>query len=45
MSLVIREAAPADAPGIARVHVDTWRTTYQGIVPDQFLARLSYEAR
>jgi ribosomal protein S18 acetylase RimI-like enzyme len=34
-----------DAAGIARVHVDTWRTSYQGIVPTDFLAGLSYERR
>ncbi|MDQ3929093.1 MAG: GNAT family N-acetyltransferase [Chloroflexota bacterium] len=43
--MVIREATPADAPGIAKVHVDSWRTTYRGILPDDFLAGLSYEAR
>ena len=42
---VVREARPADVPGIARVHVDTWRTTYRGIVPDDYLDALSYEAR
>ena len=42
---VVREARPADAAGIARVHVDTWRTTYRGIVPDDHLDALSYEAR
>jgi ribosomal protein S18 acetylase RimI-like enzyme len=38
----IREAVPADIPGIARVHVDTWRTAYPGIVPAETLAGLSY---
>lgn len=28
---------------MARVHVDTWRTTYAGIVPDEHLADLSYD--
>ena len=41
----IRAALPADAHGIARVHVDSWRTTYVGIVPDKVLARLSYGNR
>ena len=40
---LIRPATLADAPGIARVHVDTWRTTYVGIVPDDHLVKLSYE--
>ncbi|MCU0501995.1 MAG: GNAT family N-acetyltransferase [Anaerolineae bacterium] len=39
----IREATPDDAPGIARVHVATWRTAYSGIVPAEHLAGLSYE--
>ena len=34
-----------DAAAIARVHVDSWRTTYRGIVPDDFLASHSYEQR
>ena len=41
----IREAVPADAGPLARVHVDTWRTAYSGIVPADHLAGLSYEAR
>ena len=39
----IREARAADVPQIARVHVDSWRTTYAGIVPVDFLANMSYE--
>ena len=38
----IREAVPADAGPMARVHVDTWRTAYTGIVPAGHLAVLSY---
>ena len=41
----IREAGPADIPAIARVVVDTWRTTYRGILPDEVLATLSYAQR
>lgn len=43
--MVVREASLDDAPAIARVHVDTWRTTYRGIVPESVLANLSYEKR
>jgi ribosomal protein S18 acetylase RimI-like enzyme len=39
----IREAQPQDVPAIAKVHVDSWRTTYDGIVASEFLASLSYE--
>lgn len=42
MEICIREATPKDAAAIARVHVDTWRTTYAGILPADFLADLSY---
>jgi GNAT superfamily N-acetyltransferase len=41
----IRTADLADAEGIARVHVDSWRSTYQGILPANFLSLLSYERR
>lgn len=41
----IRKATQQDAPGIAKVHVDSWRTTYQNIVPDTFLDSLNYEDR
>ena len=39
----IRAAQLGDAAGIARVHVDSSRTTYKGIFPDAYLATLSYE--
>jgi ribosomal protein S18 acetylase RimI-like enzyme len=41
----IRLASPDDADGMARVHVDSWRAAYKGIVPDAHLASLSYEQR
>ncbi|BAZ06174.1 GNAT family N-acetyltransferase [Calothrix sp. NIES-3974] len=43
--MIVREATHNDIPAIAKVHVDTWRTTYRGIVPDEHLANLSYERR
>lgn len=42
---MIREAGASDAAAIARVHVESWRTTYRGIVPDDTLANLSVERR
>ncbi len=39
----IRRAVPADAPGIARVRVITWKAQYTGIVPAGYLAQLSPE--
>jgi ribosomal protein S18 acetylase RimI-like enzyme len=41
----IRPATLEDVPGIARVHVASWRTTYVGIMPDELLATLSEERR
>ncbi len=41
----IRPTIHTDAAGIARVHVDTWRAAYRGIVPDDYLASLSYDTR
>jgi ribosomal protein S18 acetylase RimI-like enzyme len=41
----IREATLSDAAGIARVHVDTWRSAYREIVPDAVLDELSYEQK
>lgn len=45
MTVIIREAVVADAEGIARVHVASWQTTYQGIVSAGFLASMSAEGR
>ena len=45
MNIRIRAARPADARAMARVHVDSWRTAYEGIVPADFLAGLSYDSR
>lgn len=39
----VRPATIEDAPQIARVHVDSWRSTYSGIIPEDFLAAMSYE--
>ncbi|MEC5425708.1 GNAT family N-acetyltransferase [Virgibacillus sp. C22-A2] len=41
----IRKAILNDAAQIAKVHVDSWRTTYKDILPDEFLTSLSYEQR
>lgn len=38
---VIRAATPADAPGIAAVHVQSWRETYAGLMPADFLDRMT----
>ncbi|MFB1081901.1 N-acetyltransferase family protein [Jeotgalibacillus sp. JSM ZJ347] len=41
----IRKATLKDAAGIAKVQVDTWKTTYRGMVPDDYLNHMSYERR
>jgi ribosomal protein S18 acetylase RimI-like enzyme len=38
-SLVVRAAILADAAAIARVHRESWRTTYAGILPLAVIAR------
>ena len=45
MNIQIRAAIPEDAASMARVHVDSWRSTYAGIVPAEYLAGLSYRNR
>ena len=37
----VRRARPADAVAIGAVHVAAWRSTYPGILPDNYLANLS----
>jgi hypothetical protein len=39
--IAIRRARPADAAAIGAVHVAAWRSAYPGILPDDYLARLS----
>ena len=43
--MMIRRAKMADAAAIAKVHVDSWRTTYKDIVPHDFLKNMTYEKR
>ncbi len=38
---MIRAATIADAAGIARVYVETWRDTYAGVIPDRVLLGMS----
>ncbi len=40
----VRAARVSDAPAIARVHVETWRATYPGIVAEHYLINMT-EAR
>jgi RimJ/RimL family protein N-acetyltransferase len=43
--MLIREAQPTDAKGIAEIHVRSWQTAYDGIIPDIVLTRLSIDER
>jgi SAM-dependent methyltransferase len=41
----IREATIEDAPAVARVHIESWRTTYSGIVPDDYIGKFAHDER
>ncbi|MEM4990199.1 GNAT family N-acetyltransferase [Collimonas sp. H4R21] len=41
--VVIRRATVADAPVIAAVRIDSWRATYRGIIPDDYLDGMKVE--
>ena len=43
-AMVIRRARVADAAPIAQVHVQSWRESYRGLVPDGYLEQLSVAA-
>ena len=43
--ITIRAARPADARGIARLDIETWRTTYAGMLSDAYLVGLSERRR
>ena len=38
----LRIAVPDDAPAIAKVHIDSWRSAYRGLVPDERLGKMDY---
>ncbi|AXA96007.1 GNAT family N-acetyltransferase [Microbacterium sp. PM5] len=37
MTFTVRSARPADAAGMARVHLEGWRQTYRGLMADEIL--------
>ncbi len=41
----IRPARPGDEGGMGRVHIDSWRTTYRGLLPQAYLDGLAYGQR
>ncbi|SDK41206.1 GNAT family N-acetyltransferase [Sediminibacillus albus] len=43
--ITIRQAVQQDVKAIAKVSVDSWLTTYQGILPENVLNKVSYQQR
>lgn len=43
--VTVREALPSDAQGIARVHLDSWRETYSGVLDDRFFSEEAFARR
>ncbi len=43
--LTIRPADVDDAPAIARVHIETWRSSYGGIIPQEYLDSMTERNR
>lgn len=41
----LRKGSSQDAKSIARVQVDSWQSTYRGIVADEFIDSLTYEGQ
>lgn len=44
-NIIIRPATPADAHGIATVHVHAWQEVYRDVVPQDYLDALAIEPR
>ena len=43
VTATIRRAGPGDARAIARVHVESWRSAYAGIIPDRVMVGMSVD--
>jgi GNAT superfamily N-acetyltransferase len=43
--VIVRLATAADADAIARMHVESWRVAYTGLMPDEAVAAFDAEAR
>ena len=41
----LRPAEPGDARAIARIHVETWRSTYPGMLPDRTLIDMTVDGK
>jgi GNAT superfamily N-acetyltransferase len=42
---IIRKAELSDAARVAEVHIESWRTTYAGIIPEEILKNLDHNER
>lgn len=45
MNLIVRDATPGDAYRVAEIHIASWRDTYKGIVPQEFLDSMDVDER
>lgn len=44
-AMIIREGSLYDLIGITKVHIESWKTTYDGVFPDEYLDNISFERR
>lgn len=45
MSIAIRKAEVEDCRDLGRIHSESWKTAYKGIIPDSFLDKITAESR
>ncbi|WP_158501563.1 GNAT family N-acetyltransferase [Vitiosangium sp. GDMCC 1.1324] len=45
MDITIRRAGLEDAEGMTRVHLESWRSSYRGLLPQEYLEGLDFEER
>ncbi len=45
METTIRRAGLEDAEGIARAHLESWRSSYRDLLPSEYLEGLDYQQR
>jgi L-amino acid N-acyltransferase YncA len=41
----IRLARPGDVSEVANVHVNSWRETYRGLLPEEYLAKMNFRKK
>ncbi|WDC84319.1 GNAT family N-acetyltransferase [Caloramator sp. mosi_1] len=41
--MLVREAIPSDVPSVAKIHIDVWKDTYEGIIPSEVLEHRTYD--